>query len=517
MGFSFRGKPGRGGARACRRRGIVESDRRSRELGNAGFNFNAVRTSHYPNDSRWLELCDEYGLYVIDEANVESHAFHNQLCHDTRYATAWLDRAMRMVVRDQNHASVILWSLGNESGHGANHDAAAGWIRRYDDTRPLHYEGAISKNQSRLTWAHGSLATDIICPMYASLDELARWCAFAGRRADSRHEKVDTKALLRDVEKLSPDLVAIDLERVFADSEAGRMQPAASYEEVFGTIPLEIGGGGELAIDATEKVACFRMQSDAAAKLLPAGTEIKSDFGPREMGAGPAGIAQMNLETGEVTPVVAVPFQVGHIQSNTWVPGGIVFCWETGGKAPQRTWTVKADGSGLRPLYPEAPYDWVTHEAVIGPDEVAVAILGRRDPGTDDEWGPSGTRVHPTGLGIVNLRTEEIYIAGQTKSGSGLWHVHGSRDGRWAVGDDFSRSLYLIDRRTNEMMLLTTGHKETAADHPHPTFHPDGTRIEIQSAMLSEDGRSMNICIVPVPKEWLERSYAEDLYPAPAR
>jgi oligogalacturonide lyase len=99
-----------------------------------------------------------------------------------------------------------------------------------------------------------------------------------------------------------------------------------------------------------------------------------------------------------------------------------------------------------------------------------------------------------------------LTMAGQTPSGSGLWHVHGSSDGRWAVGDDFSRSVYLIDRRTREMIMLTTGHKTTAADHTHPTFSADGTRIEIQSAMLSEDGRTMNICIVPVPEAWLKRA-----------
>jgi oligogalacturonide lyase len=115
-------------------------------------------------------------------------------------------------------------------------------------------------------------------------------------------------------------------------------------------------------------------------------------------------------------------------------------------------------------------------------------------------------RSHPTGLGIVNLRTREMRIAGQTPAGSGLWHVHGSADGRWAVGDDFSRSLFLIDRQSGEMQLLTTGHKRTAADHPHPTFSPDGTRIQIQSALLSADDRSMNLCIVPVPPAWLARS-----------
>ncbi len=310
------------------------------------------------------------------------------------------------------------------------------------------------------------------------------------------------------------EIVAIDLERVFKDSAAGKMRPAEEYEEVFGTIPTEIGGGTDLAIDATEEFAYFRLNREAAAKHLPEGTKVESTFGPRNMGAGPTGIAKMDLRTGEVEVVVAVPFQVGHIQTNPWKPGEIVFCWETGGKAPQRTWTVNADGSGLRPLFPETEFDWVTHEAIISPDEVAVAILGHRSPGTDDEWGPSGTRVHPTGLGIVNLRTEEIFIAGQTKSGSGFWHVHGSSDGRWAVGDDFSRSLHLIDRRTNELILLTTGHKTSAADHPHPTFSPDNTKFQIQSAMLSEDDRSLNICIVPVPEEWLARTYDDTVHPA---
>ena len=127
------------------------------------------------------------------------------------------------------------------------------------------------------------------------------------------------------------------------------------------------------------------------------------------------------------------------------------------------------------------------------------------NPGQEAEWGPSGTREKPTGLGIVNINTREMILAGQIPFGSGFWHVNGSADKRFAVGDDFDRNLYLIDRKTHEMILLTTGHKPTAADHPHPTFSPDGTRIEIQSAMLSEDNKSMNICIVPVPEEWLKR------------
>lgn len=303
-------------------------------------------------------------------------------------------------------------------------------------------------------------------------------------------------------------IVRVDLAKLFADSAAGRMEAATAYEHVCGTIPKELGAVGDVALDPTEDFAYFRVGSkDAAARHLPPGTKVEGDYGPRHMGAGPTGLASMNLKTGEVRFIVAVPFQIGHVQTNPWVPGEIVFCWETGGKSPQRTWTVRADGTGLRPLYPEAPYEWVTHEAVITRDEVAIAILGHRRPGVNDEWGIAGTREHPTGLGIVNLRTREMRIAGQTKSGSGLWHVNGSPDGRWAVGDDFARNIYLIDRHSDEMILLSTGHKATAADHPHPTFSADSTKIEIQSAMLSADNRSMNICVIPVPADWLLRKY----------
>lgn len=319
-------------------------------------------------------------------------------------------------------------------------------------------------------------------------------------------------------------VVEVDLARVFADSAAGKMQSAGSYQRVAGTVPAGLEGGGDMALDADEEWVYFRVGKNEAARHLPAGTKIEPNFGPRNMGAGPTGIARMNVRSGEIRHVVSVPFQIGHIQANLYNPGEIVFCWETGGKSPQRTWTVKADGSGLRKLYPEAPYEWVTHEAVIGKDEVAMAIMGHRqiagasasvdgpatdvggaNPGQDQAWGDAGTREKPTGLAIVNLRTRQMQIVGQTPTGSGLWHVHGSNDGRWAVGDDFSRSVYLIDRRTREMMLLTTGHKTTAADHTHPTFNADGTKIEIQSAMLSADGRSMNIVVVPVPEEWLKR------------
>jgi beta-galactosidase len=142
-------------------------------------NFNAVRTSHYPNDPYWLELCDEIGFYVIDEANLESHDYFNQVCRDPRYTSAFVERAVRMVERDKNHPCVILWSLGNESGYGPNHDAMAGWIRGYDSSRPLHYEpGNWAQNPGKppaKIYDQGYRVTDINCPMYATIEAITGW------------------------------------------------------------------------------------------------------------------------------------------------------------------------------------------------------------------------------------------------------------------------------------------------------------------------------------------------------
>lgn len=326
-----------------------------------------------------------------------------------------------------------------------------------------------------------------------------------------------------DADTKSLDIIEVNLATLFADSKAGKLKPESAYQRVCGTTPPEWEAGGDMALDGDEKWVWFRVGKTEAGKHLPEGTKIEEPFGPRKMGAGPAGIAGMNVFTGETKYVVSVPFQVGHIQTNPWVPGQIVFCWETGGKSPQRTWIVNSDGTGLRPIYPESQYEWVTHEAVISVDEVAFAIMGHRkiqnttgevkpgtgvqgaNPGQEAEWGPSGTREKPTGLGIVNINSREMYIAGQIPFGSGFWHVSGSADKQFVVGDDFARNIYLINRQTNEMMLLSTGHKTTAADHPHPTFSPDGTKIQIQSAMLSTDNRSMNICIIHVPEKWLPK------------
>lgn len=130
-------------------------------------NINTVRTAHYPNDPYWYELCDKYGIYVIDEANIESHGMgydKESLAKDTSWYNAHLDRMIRMVERDKNHPSIIIWSLGNEAGDGLTFEKMYKWTKLRDDTRPVQYERA-GLNQH----------TDIYCPMYASVEYIKEY------------------------------------------------------------------------------------------------------------------------------------------------------------------------------------------------------------------------------------------------------------------------------------------------------------------------------------------------------
>ena len=130
-------------------------------------NINAVRTSHYPDDPTWYDLCDEYGIYLIDEANLESHGLKGYLSNVAAWANAFVERAIRMVERDKNHPSIIFWSLGNETGCGPNHAAMSAWIKDYDPTRPIHYEGAWGRPKD-------PYYVDVISRMYARIPEIVR-------------------------------------------------------------------------------------------------------------------------------------------------------------------------------------------------------------------------------------------------------------------------------------------------------------------------------------------------------
>jgi len=133
------------------------------------FNINAVRCSHYPNQEKWYELCDKYGLYLVDEANIEAHGCdpynpEKTLADKAHWKNAFLDRTISMVERDKNHPSIIIWSLGNETGRGQNFYATYNWIKSFDPTRPVQSEDAGED------WN-----TDIYCPMYAKFSKIHRY------------------------------------------------------------------------------------------------------------------------------------------------------------------------------------------------------------------------------------------------------------------------------------------------------------------------------------------------------
>ena len=154
---------------AVSRERMIEDIRIMKEL-----NINAVRTCHYPNDPQWYDLCDRYGLYVVDEANVESHGMgygESTLAKNPAYAKAHVERSSRMVLRDKNHPSVIVWSLGNEAGMGPNFEASYRWVKEYDASRPVQYEQAIGYKTEE-----GSPYTDIVCPMYWDYGRCREYC-----------------------------------------------------------------------------------------------------------------------------------------------------------------------------------------------------------------------------------------------------------------------------------------------------------------------------------------------------
>lgn len=141
------------------------------------FNFNSVRNSHYPNSPEWYRLCDEYGLYVVDEANIEADGIakiravlpRQEPANDPEWLPAMTDRVVRMVERAKNHACIVMWSLGNEAGNGPNFEACAGWVHNRDPTRPVHYEGVIDH------WNRMSEYVDVLSVMYPAVDDDTRF------------------------------------------------------------------------------------------------------------------------------------------------------------------------------------------------------------------------------------------------------------------------------------------------------------------------------------------------------
>jgi len=176
------------------------------------------------------------------------------------------------------------------------------------------------------------------------------------------------------------------------------------------------------------------------------------------------GLMALDTNTGEYSKIIGAAFRVGHCQANPSISGLIMYCWETGGDSQQRMWIVNADGSGNGPFYKETYDEWVTHEVWWGPNKALFTIWPRNEE----------MLKKPHGIAYISLEDESLHILNQRK----YWHVGGSPNGKWAVGDTFDGEIYLINGKTGKAKLLTQGHRPRAATvHPHPSFSPDGSSV----------------------------------------
>jgi oligogalacturonide lyase len=312
-------------------------------------------------------------------------------------------------------------------------------------------------------------------------------------------------------------LVELNIGLLLDDSKAGKLKKPDRYERVVVTFPDTLRVGG-MALDADEQrlyvsVSFGRFEPPQAAPRRREGqpqdsadnrsrvdsrntdpTESREAARVRfaEAGKGSSGIRAVDVATGKITEVINVPLRMGHLQANPWTPGEIIYCHETTGDAVQRIWAVNADGSNHRPIYVETPDEWITHETVAGADELMFNIMGHLPY----------LREHPTGIAVINLRTKQMKLLGQVEEEmgrgmqGGFWHCNGSPDGKWAAGDTFRGSVYLINRATGERTLLTTGHR-MRPDHTHPIFSRDSRRVLIQSGMLTE-GKALNLMVMTI-------------------
>jgi len=280
-------------------------------------------------------------------------------------------------------------------------------------------------------------------------------------------------------------LLVTDLTRLLDDAMSGHVDPKG-YETGIATLPDGFIMAGGFTIDASESHAYFGFDQ-VQAPPRPDGKPVPQV---------PGGLLALDLKTGSARVVVKTPFRVGHIQANPFKDGEILFCNETGGDAPQRMWLADADKDTMRPVYPEGPDDWVTHEQFADADHVIFNLMAHTDK----------LRQRPSGIMVVSLHDGSVEPLGQVPAHSDLdngrkgpnsfWHNGVTYDGRYAAGDDFNGSVWLIDRRTDARTLLTTGHV-MRPDHAHPSFSPDGSRILIQSGLLT-GGKSLALIVVPL-------------------
>jgi beta-galactosidase len=259
-------------------------------------NINAVRTCHYPNVSRWYELCDSLGLYVMDEADIEEHGLRGTLASDPDWAFAFLDRAIRMAERDKNHPSVVMWSMGNEAGYGPNFAAISAWLKDFDPTRPVHYEGAQGTN------AHPDPSTvDVISRFYPRVRE-EYLNPGATEKADvERPENARWERLLDIAERTNDNRPVLTSEYAHAMGNAvgnlpeywneiyGNKRLLGGFiwewadESIYKTLPdgkIQVSYGGDFGDYPNLKAFCIKGVVNGDREITPKYQEVKKVYQP---------------------------------------------------------------------------------------------------------------------------------------------------------------------------------------------------------------------------------------------
>lgn len=270
-------------------------------------------------------------------------------------------------------------------------------------------------------------------------------------------------------------VIQLELGKLITDSENGTVKAPENYEKVVATIPDSLNPGG-MCLDINDERIFFSTKSEN----------------------NHSSIYSVEFDKNKTTKLTEVPFRTGHFQANPYVSGEIMYCWETGGDAPQRMWVLSVDKNGKvlnRPVYNEKDDEWVTHEVFVGPDHILFNIMGHIDR----------LRKNPTGIVLFNIRTNEAKMLGQAKELGGYWHAAGTKDLKWAVGDSFNGNIYRINIEEGDATLLTTSHRPNTQSpfssqaHAHQSISPDGKWVLFNSSMLTNS----DIMVVPLHPEGL--------------
>ena len=299
-------------------------------------------------------------------------------------------------------------------------------------------------------------------------------------------------------------MYVMDLTKFFADAGRNRVKKIDDYLTYVGKFPNteEMGRPGGWCVNCDDTYAYITvsrnvMPTDEELAIQEKVAQKPREDQPVKVGQGMSGLRKMNLKTGEVSFIRNVPFRVGHIQCSRFKPNEILFCCETGGDAGQRMWYCDANTNEYKPLYKETPLDWVTHETFGTEDYVYFNVLGWQDR----------LRKQASGIFRINLRTDDVDVIGQVEmdmdresslKGRGFWHCNSTRDNRFAAGDTFAGSIWVVDVETGYKFQIASDIK-MAPDHGHPFFSPDGTKLCFQSGHYS-DGKRLNLMMVDLTK-----------------